>query len=74
MLMETDPNIMPKINLFPRLERVGRALGRLVSFLPANAPDYMSDHYRGGAAMLDRELYDNDQMQLDFEAQSNQGW
>lgn len=72
MLMETDPNIIPRLDLFPKLQRVGRALGRLVSFLPANAPDYMSDHYRGGAAMLDRELYD--QPQLDFEAQADVGW
>lgn len=45
----------------------------------------MSNHYRGGAAMLDRELYDGvqvegflytgeEQLQIDFEEQANRGW
>lgn len=73
--MEQDKNPFPKIDLFPRLTRVGRALGRLVTFLPSEAPDFMSEHYRGGAAMLDRELCENpDQLQLDFESQSDKGW
>lgn len=65
--MEKDPNIMPEFTLFPRLERVAGFIKRLVTFLPTDAPDYMSEHYRGGAAMLDRELYDNpNQLRLDY--------
>ena len=74
--METDKNPFPKIDLFPRLTKVAACIGRLASFLPNQAPDYMSDHYRGGAAMLDRELYDGvethgflyegEQLELDY--------
>lgn len=46
MLMEKDQNPMPDLNLFPRLERAGRCLARLIRFLPQDAPDFMSDHYR----------------------------
>lgn len=28
------------------------------AFTSEEAPDHMSEHYRGGAAMLDRELFD----------------
>lgn len=63
--MEADKNPFPNIELFPRLEAVGRFVARLVRFLPESAPDYMSDHYRGGAAMLDRELYDG-QLELEY--------
>lgn len=73
--MEADRNPMPEMVLFPRVQRAAEFIKRLVSFNPTSAPDYMSDHYRGGAAMLDRELYDNsDQLQLDFEAQGDKGW
>jgi hypothetical protein len=73
--MEQDKNPFPKIDLFPRLTAIARGVGRMVSFLPTEAPDFMSDHYRGGAAMLDRELYDDpNQLQLDFEAQADKGW
>ena len=67
--VEVDKNIMPEIELFPRLERVGHFIKRLVTFLPLEAPDHMSEHYRGGAALLDRELYDipqETQDQLDY--------
>lgn len=58
--METpDPNPMPEVHIFPRLERIGHFVSRLVSFLPECAPDYMSNHNRGAAPMLDRELYDD---------------
>lgn len=56
--METNQGWPERFILFPRLERVGAFLGRLVRFLPLEAPDYMSNHNRGAAAMLDRELYD----------------
>lgn len=76
--METDKNPMPRMDLFPRLTKVGAFLGRLVSFLPKEAPLYMSEHYRpgdGASAFLDHQLYDNpDQLQIDFESQSDKGW
>lgn len=56
--MEADKNPFPQFDLLPRVARVGRFLSRVVSFLPLEAPNHMSDHYRGGAALLDRELYD----------------
>lgn len=61
--MESDKNPFPKIELFPRLHKVASALARLVCYRPTEAPDYMSNHYRGGAAMLDRELYDEVQVE-----------
>ncbi len=65
--MEADRNPFPQLDLFPRLTRVAKAVGRLLSPLPSEAPDYMSNHYRGGAAMLDRELYDNpNQLRFDY--------
>lgn len=64
--MEKDKNPFPVIDLFPQLTRVGRFLGRLVSFCPSEAPLYMSNHYRGAAAMLDAELYDNPQGSLEL--------
>lgn len=63
--MENE-NPFPKIDLFPKLTRVGHFIGRLVSFCPLEAPDYMSEHYRGGAALLDRELYDKPTGQLEL--------
>lgn len=74
--MEADPNPMPKFELLPRLSRLGSCALRFFSMLPAEAPDYMSDHYRGAAALLDHELYDKtEQLQLDFEHQSETaGW
>lgn len=47
---------MPKIDLFPRLARVGNAIASLVRHLPESG--YPSE--RGAAAMLDRHLYDID--------------
>lgn len=67
--MEADKNPIPKIDLFPRITRVGRALGRLLTPLPTEAPDFMSDHYRGEVP-----VEYPDQLQLDFEAQSDKGW
>lgn len=65
--MEADKNPMPQFDLFPRLKRVGEVVVRFLSFNPAEAPDYMSNHYRGGAAMLDRELYDDpNQLRFDY--------
>ena len=52
--------IFPKITLTPMdvLKAVGDIACSVLRFLPSEAPDYMSEHYRGGAALLDRELYD----------------
>lgn len=62
--MEKDKNPFPTLDLFPRLTRVGQFLGRLVSFLPTEAPDYMSNHNRGGGPALDRALYE--QQEFDY--------
>lgn len=57
--MEADKNPFPQLELFPRISRAARLIGNLLTPFPTEAPSYMSEHYRGGAAMLDRELYDN---------------
>lgn len=65
--MEADKTPFPRIDLFPRLHRVADFVARVISPFPSEAPDYMSEHYRGGEAMLDRELYDNpNQLRLDY--------
>ena len=69
--MEKDKNPFPEINITPLdvIRAVGDIAYRLCSFLPSEAPDYMSTHYRGGATLLDRELYDvpeETQMMLDY--------
>lgn len=65
--MESDKNPFPQLELFPRISRAARFIGNLLTPFPTDAPMYMSDHYRGGAAMLDRELYDNpNQLELDY--------
>ena len=68
--MELDKNPFPQLDLFPRVTRVVHFI-----FDHIQAPG-LSDHAnRGGAPMLDRELYDNpDQLQIDFEAQSDKGF
>lgn len=43
--MEKGRDFFPKMELFPRAARAGRFIGRLVRFLPAEAPPHMSDHY-----------------------------
>lgn len=68
-VMEKDKNPFPKIELFPRLSRLTHFL---FDHLQSEG---LSDHNSGGGPMLDRELYDNpDQLQLDFESQSDKGW
>jgi hypothetical protein len=52
VLMETDKNIMPRFDLFPRTMRV-------VHFLFDQLHDPgLSDHARGSGPALDRALYD----------------
>lgn len=61
-----------RIDVIPGIDRIrscGEFLGKLLRFLPQNAPYYMSDHYRaetGASAMLDRSL-DNIQGEWPFE-------
>jgi hypothetical protein len=43
--MEKGRDFFPKMELFPRAARAGRFIGRLLRFLPAQAPSHMSDHY-----------------------------
>lgn len=65
--MEVDKNPFPKIDLFPRLTKIAHFL------LDHIQGPGLSDHAnRGGGPALDRELYD--QPQLDFEAQADKGW
>lgn len=68
--METDPNPFPKLELFSPMAK----LRRLAHFLFDHIQNEgLSDHAnRGGGPMLDRELYD--QRQLDFEDQAQVGW
>lgn len=64
--MEKDKNPFPKIDITPVdvLKAIGGIAYGLFTFLPNEAPDYMSDHYRGGAALLDQELYDQDEAHM----------
>lgn len=50
-----EKQIMPEMKIIS-LGGVVKFLGRLASRFPEGAPDYMSDHYRGAAAMLDAHL------------------
>lgn len=56
--MEADKNPIPEIHLFPRLERVARAIGNLFCMHQlASHGDHFIPNTGGGPA-LDRELYD----------------
>lgn len=39
--------VFPEIDLFPRLTRVAKFMGRVLSSRPQEAPLHMSNHYRG---------------------------
>lgn len=57
--------IIPQIDLFPRLTKVGAFISRVLRFYPQNAPLYMSNHYepaRGAERVLDEALYDHPQL------------
>ena len=48
-----EANNWPEFNLFNPLERirgVARFIGKLITPFPNEAPDYMSEHYRGADA------------------------
>lgn len=55
-LMETDKNPMPDFHLFPRVEKAGQCIKKLVSLLSLDASSIGVN--RGGGPMLDRQLYD----------------
>lgn len=48
-----EKEIFPHFELFPRLARVGRFFGKLLTPFPTEAPDFMSNHYRGAEEMLE---------------------
>lgn len=57
MLMESDPNPFPKIDLFPRLTKLAHFLFDQLQ------NEGISDHQnRGGGPALDRALYDEPQL------------
>lgn len=56
--MESDKNPMPRLDLFPRITRVCHFI-----FDHLQSPG-LSDHNTGGGPMLDRELYE--QQELDY--------
>lgn len=39
--------VFPEFDLFPRVTRVARAIGSVLTPFPTEAPDFMSNHYRG---------------------------
>lgn len=56
-----------KIDLFPRLTRIGQAIGRFITPLPEEAPLHTSNHYeRSHFEPSDGEAY---QPQLPFEVE-----
>jgi len=54
----SESNPFPKIEIFPKIERVLEVAGKIGKFLftsPEVHP-YMSNHYRGASEMLDSHL------------------
>lgn len=66
-----EKNIMPEFHLFPRIERVGHVISRLVHFLPETPLASHGDHLpseRGAEAMLYEQLqlkYDSEGTYMD---------
>lgn len=54
LAMESDPNPMPEIVLFPRLEALGRLLLRAASLCSRGTPQYEDERFREPFT----ELYD----------------
>lgn len=48
----------PKIELFPRVEKVAAFIKGLFTLFPEGTPAYMSDHYHKDPHPFDAELYD----------------
>lgn len=63
--IEMDIQVLPLVD---RIERVVKTLahyaGRAILFCPLSAPDYMSEHNRGGGPELDRALYEEPNPQM----------
>lgn len=59
------PEVMPRIDIFPRLARAGRFIVRNLTVFPNGADESLFENRRGAEAMLD-SLQD-DAPQLPFE-------
>lgn len=70
--MESDKNPFPKFEL-QLLPRTCRVFHFIFDHLQSEG---LSEHNRGAAPALDAALYDtgHEQLQIDFEAQSDVGW
>lgn len=44
-MVEADPNMMPKFDLFPRFSRCANFVFKVIGFFPTEAPDFMSEHF-----------------------------
>lgn len=68
--MEKDKNPFPEFDLFPKLDRAARFIKRLLTPLPIEAPDFMSEHYRGydpyDGVQVEGFLYDGRNEQQEF--------
>ena len=68
-------NHFPKIDLFPRLTRIGRAVGRFLTVQQlASHGDHFLHEERGGGPALDRELYDQPQLEYADPTQPLNRW
>lgn len=57
--MENKNSIMPEFHLFPRLERIARAIGNLFCMHQlSEVSKHKFEANHGAAPMIDRELYD----------------
>lgn len=67
----SDPPIEIDVHIFDRLVGaglfVGRIIRRCVSFLPPNAPDYVSDHYRAPGDSIKATAQKEWQMAFDLQ-------
>lgn len=59
--MESDPNPLSQLELFPKMERIGRFLGSLTRPIIKGVDYIISDdptRYRGASDLLDEQLLD----------------
>lgn len=63
---------MPEIDLFPRLAKVARAIGSFITERYTEVPYSAAAPERGGAAMLDREIYDQQEFTWTYPDVGNQ--
>lgn len=53
----------PGMDILPGIgwvKRLGGKMIRFIYFFPVNAPDYTSEHFKGGGPTLDEGLYDRE--------------